>query len=140
MFQKSFSKTYRNVDLSLIWQAWADVSNWPKWDKGLDYCEIKDEFRVGTRFILKPKDGQKVKITLHEVIENDKFTDTCQFVGAIMFDEHVLEETENGVKITNSIIVKGLLAFLWRHLVAKNVAKSMPAQTDNLVDYVRKLK
>ena len=41
------------------------------------------------------------------------------------------------VRIENTISVTGPLAYVWAFLVARNVAKSVPAQTDNLVDYSR---
>lgn len=137
MWIKSFSKEYRNVKKEMIWRAWIDVNNWPKWDTELKYCDLKDEFSEGSQFILKPKRGPKVRLWLSEVVPNVKFTDYCKFFGAMMYDEHVLEETPEGVKITNTITVKGPFTFLWTKLVAKDVAKAIPNQTDNLVKYVR---
>jgi hypothetical protein len=139
MWIKSHSKIYKNVSKENIWLIWSDVNNWPKWDKELEYCKMDHSFVKGTQFILKPKSGPKVKITLSEVMPHRKFTDYCKFPGAIMVDDHELEETPEGVRITNTITVKGLLSFIWVRLVAKNVAKSIPINNDALVDLARTL-
>lgn len=135
MWQKTFTKTYPNVTKEAIWHAWADVASWPVWDTELEYCEMKSDFDAGNQFILKPKAGPKIKIILSSIIPFKTFTDYCCFPGARMYEAHFLEETPEGLKITNTITVRGLLSFLWVHLVAKKVAASVPAQTDNLVRY-----
>lgn len=134
MWVKSYSKIYQGVKKEDIWRLWADVNNWPKWDKELEYCKMDAPFTIGSHFILKPIKGPKVKIILFEVINDKKFTDVTKFPGAVMYDTHELEETTNGLRITSTITVKGVLSFIWVNLVAKNVAKSVPKQMDTLVN------
>ena len=138
MWTKTYSNIYKNVTKEAVWQAWADVTHWPSWDDELDYCQMTGDFVVGNHFILKPKNGPKVKIILSDVIPNVKFTDYTKFPGAIMHDAHELEEITDGIKITSIITVTGPLAFLWIKLVAKSVANSVPQQMDNLVKFVSK--
>ncbi len=139
MWTQSFSRIYPNISKEQIWAAWSDVNNWPQWDKGLDYCDMKDSFTEGAKFILKPKGGPKVKIFISKIIPYQEFSDYCRFPGAKMFDEHFLEETPEGLKITNKITVTGPLSVLWVKLVAKKVAEEVPAQTESLVQYARTL-
>lgn len=140
MWVKSYSKVYPGVKKEDIWRLWADVNNWPKWDKELEYCKLEKPFISGSQFILKPLGGPKVKITLSEVIINQKFTDYCKFFGATMYDAHELKETSEGLCITNTISVIGPLRFIWVNLIAKNVAKSVPKHMDTLVDLARSQK
>lgn len=137
MWIKSYSKVYVGVKKEDVWRVWADVNNWPKWDGELEYCKMDGAFTKGTQFILKPIDGPKVKITLSDVIPNKKFTDYCKFIGATMVDDHELEETSEGLRITNTITVKGPLSFIWVKLVAKNVFHSIPKNLDNLINLVK---
>ena len=95
MWIKKFSKFYPNVSKEAIWQAWADIGSWPKWDKELQYCEIKADFIAGTHFFWRLKKGPKVQLTLTKVHENHQFTDCCQFLGAKMFDDHQLFTEKN---------------------------------------------
>jgi hypothetical protein len=134
MWSKSYSKIYKDVKNSDIWHVWADVNNWSKWDKELAYCKMETSFTEGSQFILKPKSGPKVTVTLSEVKPNEKFTSYCKFLGATMYVSHELEETPDGLRITHTITVTGPLSFIWVNLVAKNVANSIPKQTDALVD------
>ena len=137
MWIKQFSKVYKGVRKKDIWHVWADVNNWPKWDNELEYCDMKGNFNQGRQFILKPRGGPKVKITLSEIITNEKFTGYCKFLGATMYNVHELEDESGSLRITNTISVTGPIAFLWAHLVAKKVAQAVPMQTDNLVKFVR---
>ena len=137
MWSKTFSKSYKNITKEKVWDIWSNVEQWPAWDNDLDYCEMKGAFEAGSEFILKPKSGPKVKITLSEVVPHKQFTDYCRFPGAKMFDYHELADTPDGLRITNTVTVKGPLAFLWIMLVAKGIVKSIPKQTDNLVAYGR---
>jgi hypothetical protein len=136
MWVKTYNKIYQGIAREDVWRIWSDVNNWPTWDKELEYCKMENNFIEGSQFILKPKGGPKVSITLSEVRPNEKFTNYCKFLGATMYVAHALEETSDGLRITNTITVTGPLSYIWVHLVAKNVANSVPKQMDSLVDLV----
>ncbi len=138
MWVKMFSKVYQGVTKEEIWRVWVDVNNWPKWDRELEYCKLDNAFTEGNQFTLKVRGGPKLKIYLSKVEANKTFTDQCKFFGASMYDIHELEETSAGVRITNTIKVTGILRFIWVRLVARNVANSVPSQTDALVNYARR--
>lgn len=138
MWIRTYSKVYKDIKKETVWRLWADVNQWPAWDKELQYCKIDRPFSEGNDFILKPIKGPKVKIVLLEVVENQKFTDYTKFPGAIMYDAHELEETTDGLRISSIITVTGFLTFLWANLVAKNVAASVPKQMDALVEFARR--
>ena len=50
-----------------------------------------------------------------------------------MYDTHALEDTPKGLKITNTLVVKGPLKWLWVKLVAQHVADSVLEETEALV-------
>lgn len=137
MWTRTYSKIYVGVKKEDIWRLWADVNNWPVWDTELEYCKMDSDFVEGAHFILKPKGGPKVKIILSKVIPHKRFEDYCTFIGARMYDDHVLEETPDGLCITNTITVTGFLSFLWVRLVAKNVAEAVPHHMDRLADLAK---
>lgn len=133
MWKREFSKLYKGVDKDKIWQIWTDVNNWPTWHGDLDYCKMEGEFKVGNFFMLKPKGAPAVKIDLIEIQPGKSFTDCTNFFGAKMYDTHSLEETKDGLLLKNTLVVMGPLKYLWIMLVAKNVADSVPWETDSLV-------
>jgi hypothetical protein len=56
-----------------------------------------------------------------------------------MYGEHVFEDTTEGVKITTTMKVEGPLGFLWRKLVAQNIADALPAEMEQQVNHASKL-
>jgi hypothetical protein len=96
-------------------------------------------FEQGNHFILKPKNGPKVKINLVETVENKKFTDLTKFPLAKMYGEHTFEETPKGLKITTTMKVEGILSFLWVKLVAQNIANALPVEMQHQVKFASTL-
>ena len=137
MWTQTYSKTFKNINKETIWQIWTDVNNWPKWHGDLDYCQMEGPFVVGNHFMLKPKGVKAVKIELTHIEEGRKFTDCTPFFGAKMYDTHELEETPDGLRLTNTLVVTGPLKFLWIKLVAQNVADSVPQEMGALVELAR---
>ena len=137
MWIRTHEQFYPKVNTERIWQLWADINSWPKWHGDLDYCRLEGTFEVGNHFILKPTGGPKVKIDLIEINNGKSFTDRTNFFGAKMFDTHSLVEKKGGVLISNKLVVTGPLKWLWIKLVAKQVADTVPEETESLVKLAR---
>lgn len=133
MWIKSYSKVYSGIKKEAIWQLWSDINNYTQWHDDLDYCTLKGDFVVGNYFMLKPKNAPAVKVVITELITYKKFVDCTSFFGAKMYDIHELEETAEGLRITSTLKVTGILSFLWVKLVAQHVATSAPAEMEALV-------
>ena len=139
MWTRTYSKTFQGLKREDIWRIWTDINNWPTWHGDLDYCKLEGDFKVGNHFFLKPKGVQPVKIVLTEINEGYSFTDCTSFFGAKMYDTHAMEETVDGLKLTNKLVVTGPLKCLWIKLVAQNVADTIAEETENLVKLARGL-
>lgn len=137
MWTRTYSKTFQGVSRADVWSIWTDINNWPTWHGDLDDCTLQGEFIVGNHFFLKPKGMKPVKIMLTEIKEGYSFTDCTSFFGAKMFDTHAMEETPDGLKLTNTLIVTGPLRWLWVKLVAQNVADTISEETEALVRLAR---
>lgn len=74
-----------------------------------------------------------MKIGLIETVPNHKFVDCTAFPLAKMYGEHVFEETPQGLKITTTMKVEGLLGFLWRKIVAQGIVDALPEEMENQV-------
>jgi hypothetical protein len=127
MWTKSHSITTKEVTKEQMWKLFSNVNNWNTWDKGIEFARLEGKFEKGNHFVLRPKGGPTVKVELLETIENSRFLDVTKFPLAKMYDDHLFEETANGLKITNTITVKGILGFLWVKLVAGKIAAALPA-------------
>lgn len=137
MWVKTYSKTYQGIQKERIWHLWTDVNNWPTWHGDLDSCTLMGDFEVGNYFMLKPKGMKAVKIDLIEINQGKSFTDCTSFFGAKMYDTHEIEETADGLKLTNKLVVTGPLKWLWIKLVAQHVAASVPNEMEALVSLAR---
>lgn len=137
MWIKTHSKIYPGITKEAIWRIWTDVNHWAAWHGDLDYCKMEGAFVVGNHFMLKPKGAPAVKINLVEIEEGKQFMDCTHFVGAKMYDTHALEETADGLRLTNTLMVTGPLKWLWIKLVANNVAETVPEEMDALVHLAR---
>jgi hypothetical protein len=139
MWTKSHSLVTTEVTKEQMWKLFANVNNWHTWDTGIEYARIEGKFEKGNHFFLKPKKGPKVKIQLVETQENRKFVDLTNFPLAKMYGEHTFEETPGGLKITTTMKVEGFMGFLWRKLVAQEIADALPTEMEHQVQVARKL-
>lgn len=139
MWTKSHSIVTKEVTKEQMWSLFSDVNTWDTWDKGIEYAKLDGKFEAGSIILLKPKDGPKVTIKIIETVENNKFLDYSQFPGAKMYDNHQFEETPQGLKITITISVTGILGFLWVKLVAQNLVDNLPNDMLEQIKAAKKL-
>ena len=133
MWTRTHSQFYPGVSAETIWDIWTDINRWPTWHGDLDYCKLEGAFEVGNHFMLKPKGAPAVKINIIAIEPGRSFTDCTDFWGAKMIDTHRLEIKEDGVLLSNKLVVTGPLRWLWILLVAKHVANTIPDETEALV-------
>lgn len=133
MWTKSHSITTKSVTKEQLWRLFSDVNNWHTWDESIEFAKMEGAFEAGNYFILRPKGGPNVKIQLVKTIENQQFTDLTRFPLAKMYGDHRFEETPDGLKLTTTMTVKGLLGFLWVKLVAQKIADGLPADLETQV-------
>ena len=139
MWKRTYSTVTKEITGQQLWKLFADVNNWHTWDKGIEFARLEGRFEKGNFFMLRPKGGPTVKIELIETIINRKFTDVTRFPLAKMTDEHLFEETKDGLRITNTIFVEGILSFLWIRLVANKIVQSLPEDIRTQIKAASKL-
>ncbi len=132
MCKRIHSKVFRNLDKEKVWSLMTDIEAWPTWHDDLEFCKLVGGFQVGSYFYLKPKGMKSVKIELIEIKEGFSFTDCTRFHLAKMYDTHVIEETSEGLKLTNHLEITGPLKYLWFFLVGRHVAASAPKELKSL--------
>lgn len=139
MWTKSHSIVTKEVTKQQMWNLFADVNNWHTWDTGIEFAKLEGKFEKGNHFMFQPKGGPKLKIGIVEAVENKKFTDFTKFPLAKMYGEHTFEDTSNGLKITTTMKVEGLLGFLWVKIVAQKIADALPADMKEQIKAASKL-
>lgn len=139
MWTKSHSVVTKEVTKEQIWKLFADVNNWPAWDKGVEFAKLEGKFEKGNHFMFQPKGGPQLKIKIVEAIENQNFTDFIKFPLAKMYGEHLFEETADGLKMTTTMKVQGILGFLWRKIVAQKIVDALPTDMQEQIKAASKL-
>jgi hypothetical protein len=133
MWSKTYSKKVKGLNAEQVWRVWTDINQWHTWQSDIEYAKLEGEFKVGNTFLLKPRGGPKVKIELIKVEPNRVFTDLTRFPLARMYGSHEFVIHGDELEIKTAMSIEGLLSFLWRKLVAEDVANGMREQTENLI-------
>ncbi|MEO7044473.1 MAG: SRPBCC family protein [Ferruginibacter sp.] len=139
MWTESHSIVTKEITKEQIWRLFADVNSWHTWDEGIEFAKLDGKFEKGNFFTLRPKGGPNVKVQLLETVENKMFLDVTNFPLAKMYDEHIFEETTEGLKITNTITVKGILGFFWRKIVVQNIVDNLPTDMRQQIKSAKRL-
>ena len=137
MWTKTYSTTVKNMKPGKIWQVWADVNQWHTWQNDIEYAKLTGKFETGTTFEFKPKGGPKIDIQLTRVEPDAVFVDVTRFPLAKMYDAHELIPHGEDLEIRTTVSIRGPLSFVWKRLVAENVANGMQDQTERLIERAR---
>ena len=139
MQQKTFSTITTACTKEQIWKLMSNVNDWNKWDNSVEHSELQGDFKTGSVFLLKPKGGPKVRIKLVEVKPPAYFKDQTMFPLAKMNGEHWYEDTPQGLKITVTMTITGLLSGLWYKLVMKDIVQRLPEEIKSQIAEAKKL-
>ena len=118
---------------SAIWHIWQDVENWHTWDHGIEYATSNGPFETGTTGTLKPKGGPLVHTTLTCVQPMRKFVDESKLPFTRIIVSHFLTEARGKTQVTHQIEMKGLLSFIFAHLIGRQMKKNLPQEMATMV-------
>jgi hypothetical protein len=110
-----------------VWEkAYADASAWPRWNAELKSAELDGPLRLGATAKIAFRTGLRLRFTVVEFEQGRLFTDEARLPGARMGHRHLVEPTENGSRLTNTIYIEGPLAPLWRRVMGPRAARALP--------------
>jgi hypothetical protein len=115
------------VSPASVWQkAYADASAWPKWNAEIKRASLDGPLALGARAKIVFGTGLRLRFGVVEFEEGRLFTDESRLPGARMGHRHLVEPTESGSRLTNTIYIEGPLAPLWRRIVGPAAARTLP--------------
>ena len=123
-----------------VWKTWADVENWPKWDKSVEWCRLNGEFKAGTTYTLKPVGGPEAKAVITECQPFKRFADITQLPLAKMAFVHELNNAADGLHVTHRVTITGPLGFFFAQVIGKDTARDLPETIGNLVRVAQEIK
>jgi hypothetical protein len=134
MWSRSHSRIVKGLKPEQVWRVWTDVNQWHTWQPDIEHARLDGAFTVGSTFQLKPRGGPAVKIEIIDARPNRQFTDLTRFPGARMYGSHEFVVRDDALEIRTTMSIEGPLAFVWRKIVAEDVANGMAEQTEKLIE------
>lgn len=91
-----------------IWQLFADVVGWKRWNAGIEHIEINGPFAEGTTFTMQPPGEAGILSKLITVVEGQSFTDETLVGETRVLVHHRIVALPSGkTKITFSTEISG---------------------------------
>jgi hypothetical protein len=115
-----------------IFNLYANVDGWPKWDPEVLESGISGAFATGAVGYIKPKGGPKSKIEFMEVKPNHSFTVQCKLPLCVMTFGHELASRGSTTTVTHRVTFTGLLAPLFGRLIGTGIQRTLPASLEGL--------
>lgn len=136
MWQGQYETT-TDVPAAALCKAIADVNNWSKWDSDLEFAKLDQPPGKGTAFVLKPKGGPKISMSIEEFVPSTRFVDISHLPLGKMRTVHEFVPANGKTAVKILIQVWGPLGFLWRRVVAEKQVKGAESQTASFINYAR---
>src|SRR5262245_34061592 len=130
-------QTTTDVPAEVLFRAISDSNAWSEWDHGLEFTSIDGPAREGSRFVLKPKGGPTVKMSIEELRSPIRMVDVAHLPLAKLRTSHEFLQLGSQTTVRFSIQVSGLLGFFWRKAVGEKQLQEAPAQTASFIQYAR---
>ena len=119
-----------------FFERWIDHDTWSSWSPDTEWTRVEGPVHVGTRGVLKPKGGPKVKFVITACEPGREYTDTSLLPGARLVFQHRVEPTPTGSDLSVRVWVEGPLGGIWAKVMGGGFRDSAQADLDRLVDLV----
>lgn len=105
---------------------WADMATWPEWNTDTEWVRLDGPFRAGATGQLKPKGGPTTRFVVTSLVPGREFTDVSLLLGARLEFRHLVDgDTGNGTTVSVQVTIAGPLAWFWRAVLGKGIAKGL---------------
>lgn len=110
-----------------VWQkAYADAEAWPRWNAELKRASLDGPLELGATARIVFATGLRLRFRVVEFEQGRLFTDEARLPGARMGHRHLVEPSDTGCVLTNTIYIEGPLAPLWRRAMGPRAARTLP--------------
>jgi hypothetical protein len=127
-----------DVAPAVVWEeAYADAEAWPKWNAEIKRASLDRPLTLGAEAKIVFGTGLRLRFRVVEYEAGRLFTDESRLPGARMGHRHLIEPTETGVRLTNTIYIEGALAPVWRRILGPAAARTLPDAQRAVVELAR---
>jgi Polyketide cyclase / dehydrase and lipid transport len=122
-----------------IWsEAYADAAAWPKWNAEIKRAQLDGPLALGATAKIVFGTGLRLRFHVVELEDDRLFTDESRLPGARMGHRHLIEPTETGSRLINTIYIEGPLAPLWCRIMGPAAARTLPRAQRAVVELARR--
>jgi hypothetical protein len=116
-----------DVAATAVWErAYANAEAWPKWNAEIKRASLDGPLALDAKAKIVFGTGLRLRFRVVEFEEGRLFTDESRMPGARMGHRHLVEPTESGCRLTNTIYIEGPLAPLWRRIMGPAATRTLP--------------
>ncbi|HEU4737025.1 MAG TPA: SRPBCC family protein [Solirubrobacterales bacterium] len=129
------STSEAGVTPTSVWErAYADAAAWPKWNAEIKRANLDGPLALGATAKIVFRTGLRLRFRVVEFKDGHLFTDESRLPGARMGHRHLVEPTESGSRLTNTIYIEGPLAPVWRRIMGPAAARALPGAQRAVVE------
>ena len=115
------------VAAAAVWEnAYRDADAWPRWNAELKSARLDGPLAQGAEARIVFRTGLRLRFRVVEFEGGRLFTDEARLPGARMGHHHLVEPTDAGARLTNTIYIDGPLAGLWRRVLGPAAVRALP--------------
>ena len=122
-----------SADRSRLWTVWTDVEAWPTWDTELESASLDGAFEVGSKGLLKPKDGPSSRFELVAVEAEEGYTYDVGLPLAHLRVARSSTEAEGAIEITHRVSFQGVLGWFFAAILKGRYEQALPGVMEALV-------
>lgn len=135
MKNKIYSLFTDEVSVDEIWQLVTDVGNWNQWDFNIEYSSMEGNFSVGKGIDIKSRLFPQSGIV---VFDSDEYQKSIVYLLVFplsdFFISHYYKEGGNGVNITITLSMQGILSPFWYLIYGRSIARNFPEDIKIMID------
>ncbi|MGI8498864.1 MAG: SRPBCC family protein [Gemmatimonadaceae bacterium] len=136
MWQRHYETT-TDVPAEKLFRAIADIDHWNEWDSGLERTRLNGVAKPGASFVLKPKGGRDVRMSIEELSAPERLVDVAHLPMAKIRTSHEFLQSGDLTTVRFTVQVWGMLGYFWRKVVGEKQIEEAPAQTACFIQYAR---
>jgi hypothetical protein len=122
---------------SAFFARWADMASWPEWNTDTEWVRLDGPFATGSKGVMKPKGGPKVRFVIERLVPDQEFVDVSRLLGArLTFDHQVSTQPDGGCAVDVAVTISGPLGWFWNKLLGQGFEATAQPDLDRLVGAV----
>jgi hypothetical protein len=134
--QHFYGRIVLDRPMSDVWSALIDVNKWPVWDTELKHSALQGEFAVGTKGVLTPRTGPKLRFHLSEVSLHTSYSIDVKLPVGWLIIKRSLSALSDATEFCDDIQFTGAFKGPFGFFIGRRFRKLLPQVMQNFKSLV----